>query len=219
MQSSGWLSVLETSAVAKMGTSTAVTVTQPSILIIYQPWTMRFKITFQPKSPALEFVDVLDPLVELSLLRLPTLMTLTCAQGTWLQNHKFVKNDWPNIVLRCGAKVFEAEKVATGVGPFHKSCYRCRNMSFPALDFPIFRTMWILPIKTIQVCWVSSLSESKVLQWWARWGDILHSVLSGKKKLFTICCAIAGRQQKTLWEFEVQCHKSHSKLLLRYQRN
>ena len=45
------------------------------------------------KFPALEFVDVLDPLVELSLLHLPTLMTLTCAQGTWLQNHKF-RNLW-----------------------------------------------------------------------------------------------------------------------------
>ena len=34
--------------------------------------------------------------------------------------------------------MFEAEKVATGVGPFHKSCYRCSNQfpNFPALDVP-----------------------------------------------------------------------------------
>ena len=33
--------------------------------------------------------------------------------------------DDPSMCPRCGGKVFQAEKVATSVGPFHRSCYRC----------------------------------------------------------------------------------------------
>ena len=110
----------------------------------------------------------------------------------------------PNIVSRCGAKVFEAEKVATGVGPFHKSCYRCSNMSSLPWIFPFTE----LPIQTTQVCRVSSLPESKVLQRRPRWGNLLHSLLSGQAKQnrglwapFTIWCTTAGLQQTNLCEF------------------
>ena len=113
----------------------------------------------------------------------------------------------PNIVSRCGAKVFEAEKVATGVGPFHKSCYRCWNMSSLPWIFP-FTELLILPIQTTQVCRVSSLPESKVLQRRPRWGDLLHSLLSGRAKQnmglkasFTCWCTAAGLQQTNLCEF------------------
>ena len=93
---------------------------------------------FQWKSPALECADVLDPSVALSLPLQPTSTIPTSAQGTWLKKitnlcKTFVCAKFcPNHVSRCGAKVFEAEKVATGVGPFHKSCYRCSN------QFPCF---------------------------------------------------------------------------------
>ena len=41
--------------------------------------------------------------------------------------------DDPDMCPRCGGKVFEAEKMMTSVGPFHRSCFRCvacsRNLS------------------------------------------------------------------------------------------
>jgi len=45
--------------------------------------------------------------------------------GSLATNRILAMDDDPDMCPRCGGKVFEAEKIATSVGPFHRSCFRC----------------------------------------------------------------------------------------------